>query len=360
MRCISAFSLGLIVVTMIGTAWADKLQPNEKDWSYRPFSPVNVLPEVEPNDACPGQGMACSDEIVPAALDPAGDFDWFSFEVDETFRCVTIGTDSYQGSGTDTYLELYDACGGPILAQDDDGGPGYFSLISAFITPHPGTYYAKVRGYSPTTIGAYRLFLWCSDIPLPPPNDWCQGAYPLDRCSAGTLEGSLHNYTNDYDPGVGAPPSSCTGWSAAGLDATYRLDLETGDACHFVFTQLDADASFYIVTDCADVNGSCVIGADATFAGQPETIDWTCPAAGAYYLILDGVRDRMSEATGPSPGTSCARRPAGSAAWATSARSSRSSSARRCRANGIRSGNRAARRIRATSTRRPGRRAGAG
>ena len=273
MRLLSAFFLALIMAAVAGTTRADKLDPNEKDWSYRPFVPTSVLPEQEPNGVCPGQAMACGDEIQPAALDPAGDLDWFSFYVDETFRCVTIGTDSYQGSSTDTYLELYDACDGSILAYDDDGGPGLFSLISQFIAPHPGTYYVKVRGYSQTTVGAYTLFLWCTDLPLPPPNDRCEGAYPIERCTAGTLDGTLSNYTNDYDP-WGGPQPSCTGWTARGRDATYQLDLQMADICHFVYTQYVDDASFYIVTDCDNVNQSCVIGADATVSqARPHPAD---------------------------------------------------------------------------------------
>jgi hypothetical protein len=311
MRLLSAFFLALIMAAVAGTTRADKLDPNEKDWSYRPFVPTSVLPEQEPNGVCPGQAMACGDEIQPAALDPAGDLDWFSFYVDETFRCVTIGTDSYQGSSTDTYLELYDACDGSILAYDDDGGPGLFSLISQFIAPHPGTYYVKVRGYSQTTVGAYTLFLWCTDLPLPPPNDRCEGAYPIERCTAGTLDGTLSNYTNDYDP-WGGPQPSCTGWTARGRDATYQLDLQMADICHFVYTQYVDDASFYIVTDCDNVNQSCVIGADATVTGEPETIDWTCPAPGTYFLILDaygtdagGEWTLSYEITCPAPARVC-------------------------------------------------------
>jgi hypothetical protein len=262
---------------------ADKLNPNEKGWSYPPHAPTSVLPEVEPNDACPGQPMACGDLIQPAALDPAGDADWFSVAVDETFRCLTIGTDSYQGSATDTYLELYDSCTGAPVAYDDDGGPGFFSLISAWVAPHAGTYYIKVRGYSPATTGAYQLFVWCTDLPLPPPDDFCSNAYRIERCTAGTQEGSTAGYQNDYNPGS----SGCTGWTAGGRDAVRWLDLQEADLCHFVYTQLQADASFYLVTDCADVNGSCVAGADQTVGGQAETIDWSCPASGTYFLILD-------------------------------------------------------------------------
>lgn len=286
MRSGITFVVAVLFTIAAGLVRADKLDSNEKDWSYPPFVPASILPEQEPNDACPGQAIACGDVIEPAALDPAGDLDWFSFTVDEVFRCVTIGTDAYQGSSTDTYLELYDACGGSILADDDDSGPGLFSLISQFIAPYPGTYYVKVRGYSSSTVGAYTLFLVCTDLPLPPPNDRCDNAYLIDRCTAGADQGSTEFAYDDYDPRDGTAPS-CTGWSAAGRDVTYRLELQVADICHLVYTQLDADASFYLVTDCDNVNQSCVIGADETVGGQPETIDWTCPATGTYFLILD-------------------------------------------------------------------------
>jgi len=279
--------LALYVVLLLGfcagtvLAAPDGIQ-DEKPWSY-PFNPRTVWPEDENvNNACPGQAIACGDVIDDAMITPAYDVDWCYFNVAVAGTWLTIGTDTPSMGGTmDTYLELYDVCGGTMIAYDDDGGPGLYSLISNFVTPHAGDYYVKVRAYSSGT-GNYKVFVTCTEPVPPPENDTCAGAIPIERCTAGYLEDTSVYATNDYNPGTPGP--SCTGYSANGKDVTYLLNLEAGDVCHFVYDTPEADAAFYIVTDCADVSGTCVVGSDQ---GDPEDIDWTCTVSGAYYLILD-------------------------------------------------------------------------
>ena len=63
------------------------------------------------------------------------------------------------------------------------------------------------------------------------------------------------------------------------------MTLMAGDIVDLTYTQSVADASFYIVTDCGNVSGSCVVGADA--ASNIEVIHYVATAPGVYYLILD-------------------------------------------------------------------------
>lgn len=257
---------------------------DEKPWDYPEgfYGNRDVIPEQEPNDSCPGQHMNCGDVINPGELVSA-DRDWYHFVLDAD-ATVIIGTDEIAGMSTvDTYLELYaDDCV-TQLAYNDDGGPGLYSLIS--IALGPGEYNILCRGYSDTSIGFYQLFLNCA---LPLDNDDCAGAeqygYFIERCTAGSLQDNSVAATDNYN--LGSP--SCTGYSTAGLDVVYYMDLNAGDLCDFVYTSFNCDGSFYIVTDCADPTGSCVIGADDTLTGDPESIlGWTVPATGRYYLILD-------------------------------------------------------------------------
>jgi hypothetical protein len=306
----------LCVVLLLGlcsaAVLADKYEPGEKSWSYGPYIPRAIIPEQEPlNNDCPGQPMACGDVVDDAQIQPAGDLDWFYFDVPVAGMWLTIGTDvPTMGGSCDTYLELYDTCGGPILAQDDDSGPGLYSLITNYVATHAGTYIVKCRGYSTSTTGNYKMFLTCTEPVPPPPNDLCSGAIPIERCTVGSLNGDLTLAHNDYDPGVGTPPPSCTGYPAAGKDVTYLLNLQAGDICHFVYTANAYDASFYLVTDCSNVNDSCVRGADAGY--DVETISWTCTATGTYYLICDaygtdtgGTFTLTYEITCPTPEYVC-------------------------------------------------------
>jgi hypothetical protein len=262
---------------------------DEKPWSYPDgfYGQRDVIPEQEPNDTCPGQHMNCGDVINPGELVYA-DRDWYHFVLDAPAH-VTIGTDEIPGQPTvDTYLELYDADCVTQIAYNDDGGPGLYSLI--VIDLPSGEFNIMVRGYSDSSTGFYQCFLNCEEPPPPIENDTCEDAeangYLIERCSAGSLQGNHSNAANDYNQGDN-PNGSCTGYSSNGLDVVYYMDLNAGDVCDFVYTSFDCDGSFYILTDCADA-GSCVIGADDTLGGDPESIlGWTVPATGRYYLILD-------------------------------------------------------------------------
>ena len=87
------------------------------------------------------------------------------------------------------------------------------------------------------------------------------------------------------DPSIPGP--SCTGYSAAGLDVVYFVNAQAGDILDLTYLQLNTDTSFYIVTDCSNVSGTCVAGADQTVPPDPEVIHYVATAAGAYYIILD-------------------------------------------------------------------------
>jgi len=281
MRIATAFALVALLCLSIGSAYADKFEPNEKPWEYNYGPPRAIVPEAEPNDDCPGQAIACGDEVNPAHLD-AGNFDWYSFSA-TAGDWLTLGIDAINGSSWDSYLELYVECGGTMIAYDDDSGPSLFSLISDFTAPQTGTYNAKVRGYSTADNGDYRFFVTCEPGPPPPENDMCGGAILIENCTSGQLAGDLLNYTNNYTPGS----NSCTGYSANGRDAVYKLELDGGEVVHLDYVQTNFDASFYVVTDCANIDGSCVDGADNTVTGGHEIIDFTAAGPGTYYIILD-------------------------------------------------------------------------
>ena len=81
-------------------------------------------------------------------VSPAGDHNWRSFPLaDPTIvRIETLSSDTF---GDDTDLTLWGGCdtGTPtdFIKSDDDGGPGFLSLIEICLPP--GTYYTEVGGY---------------------------------------------------------------------------------------------------------------------------------------------------------------------------------------------------------------------
>jgi hypothetical protein len=282
MRLAIACLLLSATAALCGVALSDPAHTDPKPWHVNTSRMRTQYPESEPNDSCPGQCISCGDVVTPAYLN-AGEEDWYRFFASEGEQ-LTVGTDGVNdGDNTDTYIELYFECGDTSLIEDDDGGPGLYSLIINFPAPHTGYYDLKVRGYSGTSSGPYKFYRTCMPPP-PPDNDLCSGAHPIDRCTIGSLQGDTYAAHNDYDPGA---DGCADGYAEAGNDIAYVLDLVNGDIVDLVYRQLEADAAFYIVTDCGDVAGSCVIGADVTLTGDAETIHWVVSGTGTYYLILD-------------------------------------------------------------------------
>jgi hypothetical protein len=168
-----------------------------------------------------------------------------------------------------------------VMEYSDAYGDGVAEQISTSLTA--GTYIVVVEGWYADDMGAYTLDVTCEAPPEPPVNDTCDGAIVIERCTSGVIEGDMTGGNDDYSPGV--YPESCTGFSAAGNDVVYVMDLLAGDEVFLSFSYVDYfDESLYIVTDCADPAGTCVIGEDS---GHPEEISWTCTADGTYYVICD-------------------------------------------------------------------------
>jgi len=80
------------------------------------------------------------------SIDPTGDHDWvgFTLSVPGTVTIETWGTGGY-----DTVMWLYDSSL-MVIAQDDDGGEGFYSRIVQHLWP--GTYYAAVWAYGDNSL----------------------------------------------------------------------------------------------------------------------------------------------------------------------------------------------------------------
>jgi hypothetical protein len=89
-----------------------------------------------------------SSEIM--SISPSGDHNWrrYTTTAPTIVRIETISPDIF---GDDTNLALYGGCTDPtpenFIQFDDDGGPGFLSLIVTACLP-AGTYYVDVGGYS--------------------------------------------------------------------------------------------------------------------------------------------------------------------------------------------------------------------
>ena len=271
----------VLIALPVATAFANPAHVQKRHWHYPEgfYSARAQYPEAEPNDECPGQGVACGDVVNPAYLEIGGQ-DWYTFYANAG-EYITVGTDySEEYYETDTFIELYYECQPEILRWDDDSGPDYFSFIAHYQAPYSGNYNLKVRGYDEYVAGPYQVFFVCSNDPGLP-GDICATAAEIRRCTSGYLEGTLSGMWNDYDPGE---DGCADGYEEVGSDVVYILNLRAGDYVSLRY-QMNGDAAFYIITDCSDPAGSCVVGADGSY--DEEFIDWTAEWDGTYYLILD-------------------------------------------------------------------------
>lgn len=194
-----------------------------------------------------------------------------------TIQIHLTTTSTWTGIAIDDECPLGASC--IALATGSSGNKSITSLTLA-----AGTYYIMVDTWpSPACIPSFDLTIDFDDPPPPPPvNNTCDGAIELVRCTSGIVEGDLTMATNNYNPAIPGP--SCTGYAAIGNDVTYVMHLEAGDEVSLFYFG-GYDEAFYIVTDCSDMT-TCLIGADST-VGTGETIVWTAPADGTYYIICD-------------------------------------------------------------------------
>jgi hypothetical protein len=181
-------------------------------------------------------------------------------------------------AGLDASLYVLTNCTSQTCVAGADQGPSGAAENLRFVAQTTGEHYlvvdqktAGAGGDHELTVARYR-------------GDTCADAIPM--LLASTPESfTTVGYTNSYSPNSGG----CTGYAAAGPDRAYRVNLQPGDQLQVDVTPGSAwDTSVYMVSNCADVSGSCVQGSDAFTAGGTERLSPVVQQAGSYFVIVDG------------------------------------------------------------------------
>jgi hypothetical protein len=123
--------------------------------------------------------------------------------------------------------------------------------------------------------------------------DQCADAIDLTYEALGvggaTTWGDTTTYANDLEP-----PSTCTSdYGQDGPDAIYRVDALAGETISVVMTPDDFDGAVYVLGDCGDET-TCVSGADEEVGSNAETVEYTVPANGSYYIVVDSYLSTVS------------------------------------------------------------------
>ncbi len=125
----------------------------------------------------------------------------------------------------------------------------------------------------------------------PPANDKCQNATTI---VIGTpVNGDSTYAVSNYDNGL--ETAACTNGAQGGPDVAYKVVLTANQAITATLSAVGAnfDPSLAIVGPSANPNVCdadpivCDKGADVGLAGAGETVAFTAPSAGIYYIIVD-------------------------------------------------------------------------
>ncbi|NNM24345.1 MAG: hypothetical protein HKO54_12425, partial [Flavobacteriaceae bacterium] len=219
------------------------------------------------NDECGGATpVACNDVIVGTTTDntntagnPAPD-EWYSFTGSGSPQVVTVSLCD-GGTNYDSFLRVFDACGGTEIAFNDDSC-GLQSELS-FLSDGTSTYYIMVEGFG-SNDGDFSMEITCVD---PPVNDECPGALPIN-CGE-TVVGETDTATFDAGAPVCATNISAPGvWyvftDTTGLVTDYTLSMCDGG------TDYDSKITVYS-GDCGAL--VCVTDNDDTCGLQSE-VQW--------------------------------------------------------------------------------------
>lgn len=202
---------------------------------------------------------AGSDLTVGGDLEVGGDVDYFRFEAVGGTQ-VTLSTTLLTMS--DSILRVYDSTGTTELAFDDDGGPGFASLIN-FTVPADGSYFVVVEDFGTPNPGTYQLSLTHSDDHG---DDWSVAtAATVNTPISGVVEVNFDLDAFSFQASAGVP---------------YTLTTTLGSL---------GDTVLYLY----DTDGATLLDYNDDFGGTlASRIDWTAPGTGTYYAYVGGFSVR--------------------------------------------------------------------
>ena len=118
-----------------------------------------------------------------------------------------------------------------------------------------------------------------------PQGDTCADPFTVGALPFSTT-GNTAGASNDYSYTAGSCPPETGGWGAGSSDHAYAFEPAANGTYHITLSGFDSN--LYVVTDCSDVNGSCVGGDEEVGGSATETLTLNLSAGTTYYIIVDG------------------------------------------------------------------------
>ena len=115
----------------------------------------------------------------------------------------------------------------------------------------------------------------------------CDAPLVLGAALPLTFAGDTSDSTSDYAYAAGQCPPEEGGWGANANDEALRFVAEKAGTYHITLTGT-FDSNLYVVTDCANVAGTCMAGDEDICTGCVEDVSITLTAGQTVYIIVDG------------------------------------------------------------------------
>ena len=263
----------------------------------------SAIPSLTPpdNDICDdAYAINCDDTLSGDTSDGNTDTngdgapdEWFRF-VDNGGTPLWVTVSTCDQADYDTILTVYDACGGAIVAQNDDGpGCGGFTSELSFLSDGASTFYIAVDGFNGAS-GAFDLTVTCVG---PPPNDLIMNSIDVDEIGvpyvdpnvampAATLENG-----NPQDCNIDGANGVWYNFVAAATGTAHAEIVSPAGSSYVVFfhapnemaTEDDLVYMFQVGNQCAPATEADII----TSGGQAYYV-FVVNTGGATDILIDG------------------------------------------------------------------------
>lgn len=251
---------------------------------------TNLPIEVEPNDSTSEANLALGNFApfsgnlfqlaISGDIQVSNDADFFNLGQLQSGDVLSIsmsGVYANRGTNFDTLIELLSNNGNTVVATNDDGGPGFDSLLYRVTITSTDTYFLKARSFSSNT-GTYQLGLLLENAGTAPNTGSGAGAESENNNSAATA--------NDFSATWGAVDfQSVTTGSVSSSDTdVFEYEFQIGDV---VTLNAVATTSADLQLALLDATGATLTSEDGfSFGPSGDSLiyGYVIPVSGRYFV----------------------------------------------------------------------------